>query len=186
MYYVMLPRQEMYDMLRLKQNIENASWVDGVPFLQPLPLLEFFVEINDPFTWCDYFRPAANIPLFSGQMKSWLDSVGVDNIDYYDAVVTNMVTEESRSYHAANIIGQVLCMDTEKSEYTLFDEDYYMAEDIQRLVLDESKLLDTRICRLAEFDLLVFVHEEVKSVLTASGCVGVEFVEPEDWDGFSS
>jgi hypothetical protein len=132
-----------------------------------------------PFSWCDYFRPSANIPLFSERMKGWLDSTGVDNIDYYKVTVTNTKTGETRPYHAANIIGQIVGMDTEKSDYDLFDDDSYLAEDIRTLVLDESTFFNMKICRLAEYDLLVIAHQDLKSVMGAENAQGVEFIEPE-------
>jgi hypothetical protein len=173
-------------MIELKQVIENTSWVDGTSFKNNINLLEFFVDGSLPFSWCDYFRPAVNIPLFSERMRRWLDILGVDNVDYYDATVTNTQSGETRRYYAANIIGQVLGLDVENSEYDLFDEDSYLAEDIQKLVLDESKFSNLKLCRLAEYDLLVIAHEEVKAVFEENNAVGVIFLEPELWDGFAT
>ena len=182
----MRSQQTLYPVIELKQVIENTSWVDGTSFKTNINLLEFFVDGSLPLAWCDYFRPAVNIPLFSERMKECLASLGVDNIDYYDANVTNTQSGESRRYYAANIIGQVPGMDAEKSEYELFDEDSYLAEDIQKLVFDESKFSNIKLCRLAEYDLLLIAHQDLKTALESKNAVGVAFIEPELWDGFAT
>jgi hypothetical protein len=91
MHYVMRSQQSLYPMISLKQKISETSWVDGSRFTSNIPVLEFFVDDGMPFTWYDYFRPAANIPLFSERMKGWLDSYlyGIDSPRYVALVYSN-------------------------------------------------------------------------------------------------
>lgn len=186
MHYILLSARELYPSVALETDYDNLSWVRGSKFTTPVPPLEFRIGSAEPFTWCDYVRPAPNIPLFSPRLCELLKDAGVDNVEYFDATITHEPTGESRSYYAANVLGNVLAMDWNKSEYEPLEGSDTRVEEIDQLVLDEEKLKDFRLCRLAEFDLLLLADESIRSRAEKEEAVGVRFAPPGEWDGFST
>lgn len=181
MHYVLLTASELYPMIPLKTPIEELSWVHGTRLDEPIPSLRFEVESREPFTWCDYIIPGADIPLFSRLMRDLLEKGGVDNVDYYEAFIRHKPTGEEKKYWAANIVGKVKGMDREKSKFAPFDDHPVLVEDIEKLVLDEKELQGVRICRLAEYRNLIIIDGMVKNIIEQAGVTGVVFCEPEQW-----
>jgi hypothetical protein len=175
-----------YPMIPLSTPIENLSWVDGEKFTESYPLLEFVVAKGKQFTWGDFVRPSANIPLFSPRFKELLDQIGVNNIDYYDATITYEETGETRLYFAGNIIGMVSALDRDTSEYELFDDNGDIAESIDKLVLDEKALQDIKVCRLSEYGLLIIVDESIKVIAEKNNLEGMRFLRQEEYSGMFS
>jgi hypothetical protein len=170
----------------LKTPIENLSWVEGAVFADRVPPLRFSIEGNESFEWCDYFRPAVNIPLFSPLLRTALERAGVDNVDYYDAIVTHSASGTSRSYFAANVIGLVAAVDRALSIFEPFDGSASLVNAFDKLVLKNEVASDLRLFRLSEFDLLIVADANVRDAVTRSGTIGVIFLEPDKWDGFAT
>src|SRR6185312_672984 len=184
--YLLFSARELYPTVSLRTPLENLSWVDGTRFSGAMPALRFTIDGAEPFEWCDYVRPAANIPLFSPLMRTALEQAGVDNIDYYDAIVSHSSSGTSRSYFAANVLGQVAAMDRKKSKYVPFDGSDTLVSEIEALVLRDALPGEPGIFRLSEFDLLIVLDERVKRSVERSGAHGVVFLKPEEWDGFAT
>ncbi len=185
MHYLLRSARETYPSIVLRSAIEQLDWVSGARFAQPMPVLDFEFESPHGFVWPDYLRPNSAIPLFSGTLCDVLQGAGVSNVDYYPARVTNTVTGETRAYSAANIIGIAAAMDRELSVYEPARRHPVMVRSIDRLVIDESRCQGLRLFRLAEYDLLVLVDEQVARILGAAPLTGVRIDNPVDWDGFA-
>lgn len=185
-HYLLFSARELYPTVTLRTPLENLSWVDGTRFSAAMPALRFTIDAADPFEWCDYVRPAANIPLFSPLLRTALEQAGVDNIDYYDAIVSHAASGTSRAYFAANVLGQVRAMDRKKSKYVPFDGSDTLVSEIEQLVLRDAVPGDPSLFRLSEFDLLIVVDERVRKSVERSATHGVVFLEPGEWDGFST
>lgn len=186
MLYLLLSRRDLYPTLTLQTRVVETSWVNGTPLPGTMPVLQFTVEGNEPFTWCDYFRPAANIPLFSPRMEEALASAGVDNVDYYEAIVTHRASGASRPYRAANVIGQIAALDRDRSVFQQFPGSELIADEIENLVLREDRAGNVQLFRLAEYDLLIVASERVKRALESIDAIGVVLLPPEEWDGFAT
>lgn len=184
MAFLMFSAGELYPMVDLTTPIEELSWVRGRPLDATIPELGFALDAGRSFAWPDFIRPGPNIPLFSPRLREALETSGVDNIEYYPARVVNRSTQEQRPYLGANIIGLVRAMDRDQSEFMAYDGNPDVALTIDRLVIDNSRFDGLRIMRLAEFDLLIIVEDKLKERLEQLPLVGVDFVAPEDWDGF--
>lgn len=185
MHYVMFSEEELYPTIELVTPLDNTMWVMGKRFAKPLPVIEFAFEPENGFRWADYIDPMASIPLFSAAMQSTLSRAGVDNVDYYPAGVTNSRTGERREYRAANIIGLVQGVDRGKSRFTPFEEGSFQIEFFEQLTLDERRIEGLRLLRLAEFSLLIIADDPLKVAVEGSNLVGVRFLRPEEWDGFT-
>ena len=186
MRYLFFSDRVRYPIIKLQTSLDELSWVNGTRFSDPVPLLRFTIDGSDPFEWCDYLRPAAHIPLFSPLLRTALQQAGVDNVDYYETVVTHSASGVARPYWAANVLGQVAAMDRAKSLFEPFDGSASLVDQIERLVLREDVGTDLRLFRLREFDLLLVADEGVKRAVLSSGAHGVIFMNPPDWDGFAT
>jgi hypothetical protein len=184
--YLLFSARDLYPTVSLRTRIANLSWVDGTRFAGTMPALRFTIDGDGPFEWCDYLRPAANIPLFSPLLRTALEQGGVDNIDYYDAVVSHSPSGTARSYFAANVLGQFAAMDREKSQYVPFNGHDTLVSEIEKLVLRDSLPDAPHFFRLSEFDPLIVVDERVKQFVDRSGAHGVVLLEPDEWDGFAT
>lgn len=184
MAFLMFSAGELYPLVELTTPIEELSWVRGRPLDMTIPELGFAMDAGRSFAWPDFIRPGPNIPLFSPRLREALDAGGVDNIEYFPARVLNRSTGEQRPYFAANVIGLLRAMDRDQSQFMPYEDNPDVALTIDRLVIDDSRFDGLRLFRLAEFDLLIVVQDALKERLEQLALVGVDFVVPEDWDGF--
>jgi len=114
------------------------------------------------------------------KIKKLLSTSGVDNIQYFDAVVENSVTGEvSDDYKIANIIGIVNCIDYDNSELEYFPDGGVMFFD--KLVLDENKIKGLLIFRLYDFLPIIVVHKKIKEIFEKNSISGIKFYLPEEY-----
>ncbi len=83
-------------------------------------VLSVDTKANEPteFPPCDIHGPSRSL-LFSQRFINILDSLGVENVQYFDADVTYAPTGERWPYRIANIVGMVSGLDMDKSEVIL-------------------------------------------------------------------
>ena len=121
------------------------------------------------------------ITVMSKRLREALDRAGVDNIEYYPAVLTNTETGEKYEYFAFKVIGLVAAADLDSSEYTSFDGDALIDTSFETLAIDESKAHGLKLFRLAENINALMVHEEVKNVIEESGINTLDFLKPDEF-----
>jgi hypothetical protein len=184
MSFLLFPVDELESLIELRTPIEELSWVRGRPLDETIPELLFEVDAGQSFRWPDFAGPAVDIPLVSPKMRQALERSGADNIEYHPARLINRTTGEGRPYFGANIIGLVRAMDKDKSNFLPYEKNPDIAVTINRLAVDDSKFDGLKILRLAEFDLLIIVDDSLKEALERQALIGLDFVPPEDWDGF--
>ncbi len=117
----------------------------------------------------------------STRLRELLDSLDIDNIEYYNLEMVEPRTGESFSdYKIANVVGLVDCVDRDKS-----DLKYFYDGDIKRihkLVLDESRIPSgLHIFRLAGRTVLTVVHWSVKEAIESAGLTGCVFYQPGEY-----
>jgi hypothetical protein len=117
-----------------------------------------------------------------------LRKAGVDNIEYYDAILENPLTgQRLLNYKAFNIIGVVSAADMEASGMmgTLGTPGATMGigDFFHSLVLDESRINGQLMFRLAEALGAIVVHESVGKAIEAAGIPGFVFYGSGEWSG---
>ncbi len=119
--------------------------------------------------------------VFSSRLRELLDSIGINNIEYYKLEIVNPRSGKKFSdYYIANVVGLVDCVDREKSELKYFDDGDI--KRIRKLVLDQSRIPSKlRIFRLAKRTILTVVHQSVKEVIESAGLTGCVFYRPEEY-----
>lgn len=191
MYFAMKCRQPLTKGGEALMNIHNCftpgkvwSWREGRrvqrPATLPTPIPIDFEPLHG------YDGPPVEmrdvcIPLMSIRMAEVLKRAGVDNIELYPALLTNIATGKTYDYHAFNVVGLVSAADLAKSDWSTFDGSMILDVSFTRFALDESKPAGVLLFRLAENANGLFVHESVRDHVIAAGINTLHFMEPRRW-----
>ncbi len=111
------------------------------------------------------------VMLLSKKLVETIQSVGVDNLELFEAEVTNEKTgEKEGDFYAVNVVGLVSCVAEDQSTSTpLADVEY-----IYDLVIDSSRTKGFNMFRLAETRIDILVSEKVADAIKAGNFKGVE------------
>jgi len=159
-------------------------WRDGEVIVEDVPEPLFYtLDRNYPGSpKAMYYEEA--IPVVRDDVVEVLRKAGVDNIQYFDAVVVDPITgQEHRDYKAYNIVGLVACASMQDSELMGTSDSTIGDVDFHALVIDESKTRGLLLFRLAENVSAVVVHERVKQAIEDAGIPGFVFYGPGEWSG---
>jgi hypothetical protein len=127
---------------------------------------------------------AEAIPVVREDVITALRVAGVDNVQYFDALVRDPKSgKEYLDYKAFNVVGVVECANMAESELMGTSESEVGDVDFHALVIDESKALGLLLFRLAEAVSAIVVHEKVKEAIEAAGIPGFVFYGPGEWSG---
>ena len=121
------------------------------------------------------------IPIMSKRLKETLERSGVDNIDYFPAILTNTESGEKFDYFAFKVVGLVAATDLSNSEFTSFDGDMVVDTSFETLVIDEYKTHDFKLFRLAENISALVVNEEIKNFIENESINSLELLNPEEF-----
>ena len=148
-------------------NVVTKDEISALTLPWPFSLNPGFHELN----LIDYYGSAK---LMSKKFIDTLKSVGVDNLQTFEADITNKKTgEKVEDYYAVNIVGLVSCVVEDQSTSTpLADVEY-----IFDLVIDLVRVKGFNIFRLAETRIDVVVSEKVANAIKAGNFTGIE-LEP--------
>jgi|SRR6516164_7757069 hypothetical protein len=169
--------------------IGDSPHLPGGPWMTGRPLQ---IEVPQPLIF------TLN-PLYPGKLKAMykyrypvvrddlvqaLTAAGVDNIQYFQAVLRDTVANVDHThYKAFNIVGVVACADMEQSELMGTSDSAMVDVDFRALVIDEKKTGGMLLFRLAESVNAIVVHEKVKKQVEASGIENMVFFGPGEWTG---
>jgi hypothetical protein len=126
----------------------------------------------------DYFGTP---PVISNRMHDVLLSAGVDNLEVFDAVLSN--EDDSVRYEgfkAINIIGLISAAG-DQTEYDDDNESRLLDASIKTLSIDPKKAGGSLMFRLAEYVGAVIVHERVKAAVEAASIPNMVFEDPKDF-----
>jgi len=153
----------------------------GIKHQGSIPLIKIIMKENEQGRMTDNLIAAGTTGLVANsKMRKMFLATGVDNIQYFDAVVENSVTGEvSNDYKIVNIVGVVNCIDYENSRLEYYPDGGVMF--IDELVLDESKIKDLIMFRLYDFLPLIVVHKKVKDMFEQNSISGVKFYLPGEF-----
>ena len=113
-----------------------------------------------------------------------LDSAGVDNIEYFDAIIKDMASgEEHSDFMAFNIVGVVSAADMENSTLRGTSSSTMIDVDFDSLAIDKERAAPFKLFRLAENVSAIIVNEGVKDAVEKHQVPGMVFYDPEDWSG---
>jgi hypothetical protein len=161
----------------------SLNWQTGSRFEEPPPT-PVRVELNPDFPGVMVPMFDSGILLFTNAMLEAVWKAGVDNLDTYEAVISDPTTGQVyTNYKAVNIIGAVAGADLSKSVFQAPSGSPIIDTDFDSLALNEQKVRGLLMFRLAEAVNGIVVHERVKTRLEQSGIPYLDFTEPASWIG---
>lgn len=123
------------------------------------------------------------ITLYHTELKSALTKFGVDNIQYFPAILRNRITGKlENGYWIANIIGAIECVDMKNS--VIEHRPSGIGGYLHAFEIDEKRTNGASIFRLAEAPTLVIVTEKLGCYLAESGSVGIRLIKTVNHKGF--
>jgi len=135
------------------------------------------------------FYNELGVPLISDELATALQSAGVNNLELYDAVISEVRTgTQYENYKAMNIVGLVRAADesSELKSLGLGGNEPLLSSWIDYLVVSEEKAKGLLMFRLAESVSTILIHKSVQAQLEASSIIGGEylkFIHPAHWRG---
>ena len=167
----------------LLTDIDDAPWMNGELVRPPVARLEYLLEEDRP----GYLQPmyAVSVPIMAADLLQVILAAGVDNLQFFPAVVRDPLSgEEHTDYYAFNILGKVAAADLGRSR-TMHDLTITgLDRDFSSLVLDQSAIpKDLLMFRLAESVNAIVVHPELRARIEASDIEGMVFYEVGEWAG---
>jgi len=152
-------------------------WDDGVHFdaLFPTPVRAMLEPFNPHHPEMSKAMPEAfmdSVPFFRDDLIAALRDTGVNNLDLYDAEITDPDTGEVHTnYKAVNIIGMHNVADFRRSVADVYDGCAEIDVSFTKLVLDPEKLKNVNLLlfRLEENNGAILVHESVRDSLLRQG-----------------
>ena len=163
----------------------KGAWNQGVRIDSPPPgSLEYGLDPRCPGSLKHLFEE--EVPVMSLDMARVLQDVGVDNIEYFEAVIHEPWSGcVLRNYEAFNIVGLVSGADMETSEFMVEPpQDAPMDVDFEKLILDESRIpSDLLVFRLAAAGSPIVAHAKVRQAIEAAGIDGIRFFQDGEWSG---
>jgi len=131
-------------------------------------------EVPSDFFETPYF-------IVSQSMKDALARAGVENIEYFEAVLRHPITRTGHDkFWIGNVIGVVACVDEDRSEYEVLSGGEKL---LRKFEIDESRTDGLSLFRLAESTRLVLIADRIKKILKASGLSGLYFQATNQFDG---
>jgi hypothetical protein len=158
-------------------------WNGGERFDSPVPVpLQYSIDEEDAGKMPPLFDTGAHL-LMRQDLVTALHECGVHNIDVYEAIILDLKSgNRFDNYRAVNIVGLVRAANMSRS----IGEDIGLVNDglvtvwFDKLVLDESKIHNILLFRLAESVSTIIVHDSVKDFLLKRGFNALTFTRPED------
>jgi len=121
------------------------------------------------------------VPIYSSRLRHALEEAGISGIQYLPIRVLHRDGSEISAYQIANFTNKVKALDLERSDYTLFEEDYFIVEDrgqiasLASAVLKREAVAGFDIVRLEEFLPYEAASERFKEAFEAARCTGYSF-----------
>lgn len=146
---------------------DGTSFIVGDFIKEPIPEpLKFSSNATVETPPPDYMEMM--IPVMSDRLVDALKSVGVDNLQCFDAIVENPSTGDSwNGFNAVNIIGRIACADLRQSVYDKIGGGLL---GFDWLVVDQDKAHGALLFRLAEAPGIIIAHKKIGDHLYGQNC----------------
>jgi len=147
------------------------------PKFDELPI-KIEAELDDDVIYTDIINPG--VPLFSDKMKTALDGLGIETIEYFPVVLVDVDTDEVVAEYWLAIVKEIIaCIDLEKSE---FKQNASGASVIARFAIDEAKTSGSKLFRFHNIPGLMIINEGLKEELSKIDFTGVNFKPTQEYN----
>jgi uncharacterized protein DUF1629 len=162
---------------------QRVNFVAGRRIITKLPEMEIRYAADAQSTLTDdlVIRKRRCL-VHSNRLADSLRRAGVDSIDYYPCRLVNQRTGAIDGwYQVANLLDVIFCLDFERSELDIDDEEPNEIWSIDRMKLREERLGDSLMFRLGERRKTVIVHDSVKAAIERDGLTGPVFLPADGY-----
>lgn len=170
-----------------REHLPRPTWINGqyIDFEVPQPIVyDLKIDEYDTIPNVKVLGDAQPIPYIHNSLMEALLAAGVDNIQYYDAVIRDLKRNiDHTDFKAFNVVGLVSAADMSASTMMGTSNSTMIDTDFDRLVLDEEKCAGKLLFRLAENITAIVVSEAVKNEVEKRGIKGVMFYPSGEWAG---
>lgn len=122
-----------------------------------------------------------HLPIFSSRMQRALTRGGIDCIQYLPIRVLQPDDGEYSGYAIANIVNLVSALNTDRSDFSLYPNDYFIPArrgqifSIRKAVLRKDHLNGFHAMRLKEFDVAAYVSQRFVDICEQNRFTGYSF-----------
>ncbi|MEY4591069.1 MAG: hypothetical protein RL497_3145 [Pseudomonadota bacterium] len=170
-----------------REHLPRPTWINGqfIDFEIPQPIVyDLDIDEHDTIPNVKILDDTLPIPYMHDSIVEALLAVGVDNIQFYDAVIRDLKRNvDHTDFKAFNVVGLVSAADMSASTMMGTSNSTLIDADFDRLVLDEEKCAGKLLFRLAENITAIVVSEVVKNEVQKRGIKGVMFYPSGEWAG---
>lgn len=166
--------------LNLPDEIDIIESIMGKkPIFDKLPIqIPANIGKDEKIVYTDIINPG--VPLFSNKMKSALDELGVDNIEYYPVDIIDAETKEVLAeYWLAIVVKIIACIDIDNSEFKQTVSGTWV---INKFSIDHNKVADSNLFRFHNIPGLIIINETLKDALSQIEFEGVHFKHTKEYN----
>ena len=165
--------------LELPAEIDLIESIMGKkPDFDELPIkIPAEIDEDEKIVYTDIINPG--VPLFSEKMKSSLDALGVDTIDYYRVDIIDWDSKEVLAkYYLAIVKDIISCIDMQKSKTA---ETASGITVITQFSIDQTKAEGFNLFRFHNIPGLIIINEELKDKLSEIDFTGVSLMHTDKY-----
>jgi Immunity protein family (Imm11) len=146
---------------------------------------------DDEVEYTDFPFTNNDLPVYSPRLKALVERLGVEGIQYLPLRIRHRHSDkEVQGYYLVNYLHVIDCLDRERSIYQIWTKDNLLFwekrpqmlgtfRDVQKAVLDPTKVGNFRIFRLWGWEMMVIVRADVKQAIGKANLTGCRFDELE-------
>lgn len=130
------------------------------------------------------FHTEASAPVVSKKVKDLLEGLKVYGVQFLKGTAGDVIEDLKLDYYLMHIFSNIECLDLEKSDVDLDDDEVV---DVKSFVIDSEKLSkiphDMRlIFELDEYGVIQLFHKEIVDILESSNLRGLRFIPVKKWN----
>lgn len=164
-------------------DLDEPPWMHGGIVSNPGAILEYTLD-GEPGGILKAMYGAPEYPIIRDDLIEALEAAGVDNLQLFDALLTNPEDGvRHTNYKAFNIVGVIAAADPDGSEQMGTSDSEMIDVDFDSLMIDEAKVAGAKFFRLAESVNAIIASDDVRQAVEARGIPGMIFYDPADWSG---
>lgn len=166
--------------LELPDEIDIIESIMGKkPIFDELPIeIPATINKDEKIVYTDIINPG--VPLFSDKMKSTLDALGIDTIDYYPVQLIDSETKEViAKYWLAIVVKIIACLDIDNSEFKPTASGSLV---INKFSIDPTKVGDSKLFRFHNIPGLIIINEGLRDALSKIDFEGVCFQHTKEYN----
>jgi hypothetical protein len=129
----------------------------------------------------DNLQNHLGLPIFSRRLRSALEERGIEGMQYLPIGVIRPNGQRIDGFAIANIVSCVSALDTDKSIYECYPDDYFLPKrrglvrSLLQATLRADALTGHDVVRLREYRAPIYVSERFRDTFVGNGFTGLSF-----------